>query len=163
MVCPEIPQTLVDGRHEARSGVVGDPDLRGDENLVPWNLRHADRGPDVGLVPIHLRGVDMAKAVPKRGDEDALKQRARHAVGPEAEDRDVRVDGVQRRAGGVRAGVGRRAGHLDAAMLYHAILWTRTDGLPVRWQEIGSAVASAIDEIFRSNPSADPMGRERGY
>src|SRR6476659_3411815 len=89
MVGLQSPETVLHRRHEAWPDIISDPHFCGDKNLGSWNAGCTDSQSDVGFVLIHLSRVDMAKALSKRGHEDALKSRPGHAVRSKSEHRNV--------------------------------------------------------------------------
>ena len=93
VVGSQLPQALVDGRAKGAFGIVGDPDLRGEESLSAFQAGCLDTLANLFFVAIDLRGVD----VPEPGSQ-CLWQGAHHVASRHA----VRAKAERRNAGAVR-------------------------------------------------------------
>src|SRR5438034_1147248 len=56
----ELPAALLERPERSLVAVVGVPEFRRDEDLVPLDLARTDRVADIPLVPVELRGVDQS-------------------------------------------------------------------------------------------------------
>ncbi len=61
MVGPQLSQALIDRGDEGVVAIVVDPDLRGQEDVRPWNAGLLDGLADFRLVAVDLCGVDVAE------------------------------------------------------------------------------------------------------
>jgi hypothetical protein len=88
------------GADAGRRQVVG-PDLGGDEDLAALQAGGGEGGADLGLVAVHLGGVDVAVAEAEGGLDRALARRALHRPGAEAEGGHPHAVRVREGKGGV--------------------------------------------------------------
>lgn len=85
MVGPQLSQALIDRGDEGVVAIVVDPDLRGQEDVRPWNAGLLDGLADFRLVAVDLCGVDVAETELQGLRQDAKHLRSGHTECAEAE------------------------------------------------------------------------------
>jgi len=81
----ELAQAFLEAWDQLAFGEIGDPDLAGDKQLIPWDATVGDSLADICFVLVDLRGVDGAVAQFKAGADGVDHHLALQAKGAEAE------------------------------------------------------------------------------
>ena len=90
---PELGETFLGGLFEIARGEMRRPHLGGDEHLVTLHAGGAQPLPDLALVAVHLRGVDVAIAEPQRLLDHAHAGLPAQVPGAETNQRNSRTIG----------------------------------------------------------------------
>ena len=88
VVRAQVLEGALDGCGGPLGFVVGVVDLRRDEQVLASDSRGLERRPDLGLVAVHLGGVDMAVADLEGAAHRVVRVLGRDLVGAETEDGD---------------------------------------------------------------------------